>query len=115
MPEAYEELYQVGANFVPLSPLSFIERVAKVYPDRISVIHGDRRYTWSQTYARTRQLASALNKIGVRKGDTVAIMGANTPETYEAHFGIPMTTLPECSFLAFFSLVFLPAEINTFT
>ena len=90
MPEAYEELYQVGANFVPLSPLSFIERVAKVYPDRISVIHGDRRYTWSQTYARTRQLASALNKIGVRKGDTVAIMGANTPETYEAHFGIPM-------------------------
>ena len=90
MPDAYEELYQVGANFVPLSPLSFIERVAKVYPDRISVIHGDRRYTWSQTYARTRQLASALNKIGVRKGDTVAIMGANTPETYEAHFGIPM-------------------------
>ena len=50
MPDAYEELYQVGANFVPLSPLSFIERVAKVYPDRISVIHGDRRYTWSQTY-----------------------------------------------------------------
>lgn len=90
MPDAYEELYQVGANFVPLSPLSFIERVAKVYPDRISVIHGDRRYTWSQTYTRTRQLASALNKIGVRKGDTVAIMGANTPETYEAHFGIPM-------------------------
>ena len=90
MPDAYEELYQVGANFVPLSPLSFIERVAKVYPDRISVIHGDRRYTWSQTYTRTRQLASALSKIGVRKGDTVAIMGANTPETYEAHFGIPM-------------------------
>ena len=91
MPIAYEELDQVKANFVPLSPLSFIERTAKVYPDRLSVIHGERRYTWSQTYARTRQLASALKKIGIGKGDTVAIMGANTPETYEAHFGVPMT------------------------
>ena len=90
MPNAYEELDQVKANFVPLSPLSFIERTAKVYPDRLSVIHGKRRYTWSQTYARTRQLASALKKLGIGKGDTVAIMGANTPETYEAHFGIPM-------------------------
>ena len=62
MPIAYEELDQVKANFVPLSPLSFIERTAKVYPDRLSVIHGERRYTWSQTYARTRQLASALKK-----------------------------------------------------
>ena len=85
MHEAYEELNQVEANFVPLSPLSFIERAAKVYPDRTSIIHGDRHYTWSQTYARTRQLASALSKIGIGKGDTVAIMGANTPETYEAH------------------------------
>jgi len=90
MPNAYEELDQVKANFVPLSPLSFIERTAKVYSDRLSVIHGTRRYTWSQTYARTRQLASALKKLGIGKGDTVAIMGANTPETYEAHFGIPM-------------------------
>jgi len=90
MPNAYEELDQVKANFVPLSPLSFIERTAKVYPGRLSVIHGTRRYTWSQTYARTRQLASALKKLGIGKGDTVAIMGANTPETYEAHFGIPM-------------------------
>jgi fatty-acyl-CoA synthase len=90
MPNAYEELDQVKANFVPLSPLSFIERTAKVYPDRLSVIHGTRCYTWSQTYARTRQLASALKKLGIGKGDTVAIMGANTPETYEAHFGIPM-------------------------
>jgi fatty-acyl-CoA synthase len=91
MPIAYEELDQVKANFVPLSPLSFIERTAKVYPGRLSVIHGERRYTWSQTYARTRQLANALKKIGIGKGDTVAIMGANTPETYEAHFGVPMT------------------------
>ncbi len=91
MPNAYEELDQVNANFVPLSPLSFIERSAKVYPDRIAVIHGKRRYSWAETYARSRQLADALTKRGISKGDTVAIMGANTPETYEAHFGVPMT------------------------
>ena len=91
MPNAYEELDQLAANFVPLSPLSFIERTAKVYPNRLSVIHGDRRYTWAETYARSRQLADALSKRGIGKGDTVAIMGANTPETYEAHYGVPMT------------------------
>lgn len=91
MPNAYEELNQADANFVPLSPLSFIERTAKVYPNRIAVIHGERRYTWKETYARARQLADALARRGIGKGDTVAIMGANTPETYEAHFGVPMT------------------------
>jgi fatty-acyl-CoA synthase len=90
MPDLYEELDQIEANFVPLSPLSFIERCAKVYPNRLSLIHGKRRYTWAQTYSRARQLASALKRRGVGKGDTVAIMGANTPETYEAHYGIPM-------------------------
>jgi fatty-acyl-CoA synthase len=91
MSNAYEELEQVQANFVPLSPLSFIERTAKVYPKRISIIHGKRRYTWEETYARACQLADALFKRGIGKGDTVAIMGANTPETYEAHFGVPMS------------------------
>ena len=91
MLNAYEELDQVTANFVPLSPLSFIERSAKVYPNRVAVIHGERRYTWAETYARSRQLADALVKRGVGRGDTIAIMGANTPETYEAHFGVPMT------------------------
>ena len=90
MPNAYDNLDKVKANFVPLSPLSFIERTAKVYPNRLSIIHGKRRYTWSQTYTRARQLAGAFNKLGIGKGDTVAIMGANTPETYEAHFGVPM-------------------------
>ncbi|MEE3000528.1 MAG: acyl-CoA synthetase [Pseudomonadota bacterium] len=90
MPNAYDNLDKVRANFVPLSPLSFIERTAKVYPNRLSIIHGKRRYTWSQTYTRARQLAGAFNKLGIGKGDTVAIMGANTPETYEAHFGVPM-------------------------
>jgi fatty-acyl-CoA synthase len=91
MPNAYEELDQLKANFVPLSPLSFIERSAKVYPNSLAVIHGERRYSWAETYARSRQLADALVKRGINKGDTVAIMGANTPETYEAHYGVPMT------------------------
>jgi len=79
-----------AANFAHLTPLSFIERCASVYPDRTSIIHGDTTYTWSQTYARCCLLASALTRIGIGKGDTVSFMGANTPETFEAHFGVPM-------------------------
>ena len=79
------------ANYAPLTPLQFIERAASVYPKRVSVIHGARRYTWEQTYARCRRLASALAKKGIGIGDTVAVMLANTPEMYEAHFGVPMT------------------------
>ncbi|MBG10751.1 MAG: acyl-CoA synthetase [Gammaproteobacteria bacterium] len=78
------------ANFAPLTPLSFIERSASVYPKRASVIHGDTTYTWAETYARSCRLASALSKMGIGDGDTVSFMGANTPETFEAHFGIPM-------------------------
>jgi fatty-acyl-CoA synthase len=85
-----QNLERTAANHVALSPLSFIERTALTYPDRLSVIHGDKRYTWQQTYGRCRQLASALAKHGVKKGDTVAVMAANTPELYEAHFGVPM-------------------------
>ena len=79
------------ANFAPLTPLSFIERSASVYPDRISVIHGETRYTWAETYQRCCLLASALTRMGIGEGDTVSFMGANTPETFEAHFGVPMT------------------------
>ena len=78
------------ANYVPLSPLSFIERSAYVYPDRISVIQGSRRYTWAETYARCRRLASALSRLGIGKNDTVAIMLPNTASMFEAHFGVPM-------------------------
>ncbi|MGE5492970.1 MAG: acyl-CoA synthetase [Actinomycetota bacterium] len=78
------------ANYVPLSPLSFLERAAFVYPKRISVIQGDRQYTWKETYTRCRQLASALYNRGIRKGDTVACMLPNISAMYEAHFGIPM-------------------------
>ena len=79
------------ANYVPLSPLSFIERSAYVYPQRTSVIHGARRFTWQQTYARCRRLASALVQRGVGRGDTVAVMLPNVPAMFEAHFGVPMT------------------------
>ncbi len=78
------------ANYVPLTPLGFIERAARVYPGRSAVIHGARRYTWKETYARCRRLASALARLGVRAGDTVAVMASNTPEMYECHFGVPM-------------------------
>ncbi len=78
------------ANHVPLSPLSFIERAAYVYPKRTSVIHGARRYTWAETYARCRRLASALVARKVGAGDTVAVMLPNTPAMVEAHFGVPM-------------------------
>ena len=79
------------ANYAPLTPLSFIERTAYVYPKRTAVIHGARRYTWEETYARCRRLASALAKRGVGAGNSVAVMLANTPEMYECHFGVPMT------------------------
>jgi len=79
------------ANHVPLSPLSFIERTALVYPTRTAVIHGARRYTWSETYRRCRRLASALTGHGIGRGDTVAVMLPNVPPMFEAHFGVPMT------------------------
>jgi fatty-acyl-CoA synthase len=78
------------ANYAPLSPLSFIERTALVYPRRASVIHGARRFTWSETYARCRRLASALAALKVGAGDTVAVMLPNVPAMVEAHFGVPM-------------------------
>ena len=84
-------LTQNPANYTPLTPLTFIERSAQVYPGRCSVIHGERRYTWQETYARCRRLASALAGRGIRAGDTVAVMLGNTPEMIECHFGVPMT------------------------
>jgi len=78
-----------AANYVPITPLTFIERSAYIYPDRVAVIHGQRRYTWSETYNRSRRLASALKQLGVGKQDTVAVVLNNTPEMLEAHFGVP--------------------------
>ena len=80
-----------SANFVPLSPLSFISRVKDIYPNYESLIYGKRKYTWIETYKRCTKFASALTKQGIKKGSTVSIIAANTPELFEAHYSIPMT------------------------
>jgi fatty-acyl-CoA synthase len=85
-----QDLPRNQANFAAITPLSFIERAAEIYPKRLAVVHGDLRRTWSEVYARCRQLASALTRRGIGKGDTVAVMLPNTPPMVEAHFGIPM-------------------------
>ena len=80
-----------AANFTPLTPLSFIERTARVFPDYTAVIHGEIRRSWVETYQRCIKLASALHNRGVKKGDTVAMMLPNVPAALEAHFGVPMS------------------------
>lgn len=85
-----QNLVRNAANFAALTPLSFIERTASVYPERLAIVHGDLRQTWGQTYARCRQLASSLRKAGIGKNDTVAVILPNTPPMVEAHFGVPM-------------------------
>ena len=79
-----------AANFAPLTPLSFLKRTAAVYPDRIAVMHGERRITWRETERRSQSLASALSRRGIGKGDTVAVFAPNVPAILEAHFGVPM-------------------------
>jgi fatty-acyl-CoA synthase len=79
------------ANFQPLTPLNFLERAAAVYPAHTAIIHGPLRRTYAEFYARTRRLASALAKHGIKRGDTVSVMLANTPAMLEAHYGVPMT------------------------
>ncbi|MDR3441300.1 acyl-CoA synthetase [Telmatospirillum sp.] len=79
-----------AANFVALTPLTFLERSAAIYPDHTAVIHGPLRRSWAETYRRCRRFASALATAGIGLGDTVAIMAANTPELFEAHFAVPM-------------------------
>jgi fatty-acyl-CoA synthase len=87
----YEQgLPPTSANYAPLTPLAFLARTAGVYPDYPSLVHGDTRHTWAETYARCRRLASALAKRGIGRGDTVSIIAPNVPAIYEATFGVPM-------------------------
>ncbi len=86
-----QDLPRTEANHAALSPLAFIERTAEVYPDRLAVVHGELRRNWAEVFSRCRQLASALTRHGIGKGDTVAVMLPNTPPMVEAHFGIPVT------------------------
>ncbi|MEY2960899.1 MAG: hypothetical protein RLZ60_729, partial [Pseudomonadota bacterium] len=93
---AIPSIYDAGldrnaANHAALTPLSFIARTVSVYPDYLAVVHGDRRMTWRETYARMCRIGSALNKRGIGKGDTVSIIAANTPEMFESHFAVPMS------------------------
>src|SRR5437667_8940942 len=78
-----------AANHVPLTPISFLERSADVYPDKIAVRHGRLAYTYREFAARCRQLASTLARRGVRRGDTVAVMAPNVPALLEAHYAVP--------------------------
>ena len=80
-----------GANHIPLTPLSFLERAKDVYPDYEAIVYEDRKYTWSEVYKRATKFASALEKIGVGKGDTVSFLAFNTPEIFEGHYSVPMT------------------------
>ena len=80
-----------NANFVPLTPLSFLQRAKDIYPNYEAIVYEDRRYTWSEVFKRCIKFASALEKIGVGKGDTVSVMAFNTPEIFEAHYSVPMT------------------------
>ncbi len=84
-------LEKTPANFVALSPLTFLERAAAVYPQQVATVHGEFRQTWAETYTRCRRLASALQRRGIGAGDTVSALGYNTPQTFELHFGVPMS------------------------
>jgi len=79
------------ANFQPLTPISFLARAASVFPTQIAIVHGDLRRDYAQFYARSRRLASALAARGIKRGDTVSVMLANTPAMLECHYGAPMT------------------------
>ena len=79
-----------NANYVPLTPLSFLERAKDIYPNYEAVVYESRKYTWSEVYKRCIKFASALEKLGIKTGDTVSVLAFNTPEIFEAHYSIPM-------------------------
>ena len=83
------DLDKNAANFVPLSPVSFVERSAEVFADLPAVVHGGRRYSWGETRERAAHLAAALRALGVGRGSTVSVMLPNTPEMVEVHYAVP--------------------------
>src|ERR1700759_149543 len=90
-----QSYYDIGldknaANYVPLTPLSFLERSAAVYPNHVSAVYEGRSFTWAQTYERCRRFASYLAKQGIGEGDTVAAMLPNVPAMNELHFAVAM-------------------------
>ena len=85
-----QDLEQNQANYQPLTPLTFLERAATVFPERIAIVYGGLEITYAEFYRRCRQLASALTARGIGRGDTVSVMLANTPPMLEAHYAVPM-------------------------
>ncbi|KAM3267155.1 butanoate-CoA ligase AAE1 isoform X1 [Capsicum chacoense] len=92
-----EGTVKCSANYVPLSPISFLERSAFVYRDRLSIVHGDVKFTWRETRDRCLRLASALTHLGISRGDVVAALAPNIPAMYELHFGVPMAGAVLCA------------------
>ena len=91
-----DTIYSAGleannANTAALSPLSYLQRTAQVYPHKVAQIHQETKYTWAETYERCSRLASGLKDMGIEIGDTVSFLCPNTPPLFEAHFGVPMT------------------------
>jgi fatty-acyl-CoA synthase len=84
------DLDKTPANYQPLTPLSFLARSASVYPDHTAIIHGKQRTSYAGFYGRSRKMASALVKAGIKKGETVSAILANTPAMLECHYGVPM-------------------------
>src|SRR6185503_581911 len=88
---AYDvDLDRNPANYQPLTPIGFLERAAAVFPDHAAIIHGSMRRSYADFYARSRRLGSALAKRGIKRGDTVSVLLANTPAMLECHYGVPM-------------------------
>ncbi|OMP09688.1 AMP-dependent synthetase/ligase [Corchorus olitorius] len=92
-----EGMKKCSANYVPLTPISFLERSAIVYRDRVAVVHGDVSFTWRQTLERCLRLASGLAQLGVSRRDVVGVIAPNIPEMYELHFGVPMAGAVLCT------------------
>lgn len=92
-----EGTIKCSANYVPLSPISFLERSAVVYKDSVSVAYGDVKFTWKQTHERCIRLASALSLLGISRGHVVAVLAPNVPAMYELHFGVPMAGAVLCA------------------
>ncbi|GER49724.1 2-succinylbenzoate-CoA ligase [Striga asiatica] len=92
-----EGTLKCSANYVPLTPISFLERSAVVYRDRLSVVYGDLKFTWKETHIRCIRLASALSRLGISRGDVVAALAPNVPAMYELHFAVPMAGAILCT------------------
>jgi fatty-acyl-CoA synthase len=91
-PDLYDapHLARNAANFAALSPVGFLSRAAKVYPDKLAIVHGAARVTYGRFYQRCRQFADALHRRGIQRGDTIAVLAPNVPALLEAHYGVPM-------------------------